>query len=47
MLVLSIGSLMPLISDTRGLNYEICGLHVMFSVGAFLFRFGRVAYSLG
>ena len=37
MLALSIGSLMPLISDTRGLSYEICGLLVsLHSVGNFL-----------
>ena len=40
MLALSIGSLMPLISDTRGLSYEVCGLLVsLHSVGNFLSSF--------
>ena len=40
MLALSIGSLMPLISDARGLNYEVCGLLVsLHSVGNFASSF--------
>lgn len=50
MLALSIGSLMPLISDTRGLSYEICGLLVsLHSVGNFLSSFfaGALAEKIG
>ena len=40
MLALSIGSLMPLISDARGLNYEVCGLLVsLHSIGNFASSF--------
>lgn len=50
MLALSIGSLMPLISDTRGLSYEVCGLLVsLHSVGNFLSSFfaGALAEKIG
>ena len=50
MLALSIGSLMPLISETRGLDYEICGLLVsLHSVGNFLSSFfaGALAEKIG
>ena len=50
MLALSIGSLMPLISDTRGLSYEICGLLVsLHSVGNFVSSFfaGALAEKIG
>lgn len=50
MLALSIGSLMPLISDTRGLSYELCGLLVsLHSVGNFLSSFfaGALAEKIG
>lgn len=50
MLALSIGSLMPLISDTRGLSYEICGLLVsLHSVGNFISSFfaGALAEKIG
>ncbi len=50
MLALSIGSLMPLISDTRGLSYEVCGMLVsLHSVGNFLSSFfaGALAEKIG
>lgn len=50
MLALSIGSLMPLIADTRGLSYEICGLLVsLHSVGNFISSFfaGALAEKIG
>ena len=50
MLALSIGSLMPLISDARGLNYEVCVLLVsLHSVGNFLSSFfaGVLAEKIG
>lgn len=50
MLALSIGSLMPLISDTRGLSYELCGMLVsLHSVGNFLSSFfaGALAEKIG
>lgn len=46
MLALSIGSLMPLISDARGLSYELCGLLVsLHSVGNFLSSFFAGAFA--
>ena len=50
MLALSIGSLMPLISDTRGLSYEVCGMLVsLHSVGNFVSSFfaGALAEKIG
>ncbi|MBQ2802834.1 MAG: MFS transporter [Lachnospiraceae bacterium] len=50
MLALSIGSLMPLIRDARGLDYALCGLLVsLHSVGNFLSSFfaGTFAMLLG
>jgi len=50
MLALSIGSLMPLIADTRGLSYDICGMLVsLHSVGNFVSSFfaGALAEKIG
>lgn len=50
MLALSIGSLMPLISDARGLDYKTCGILVsLHSVGNFISSFfaGALAEKIG
>jgi len=50
MLGLSVGSLMPLIADSRGLSYELCGILVsLHSVGNFISSFfaGALAEKIG